>query len=613
MNTKIEGTSKIDAPDNHYLAFPTIYQAFVVGHTNLPVMFEGTAYQNTYGSGYECGAIASVGINGRMIVSDQRNAAFSLMDQTQVDTLCKRLAERGVVVCSDGWTFVRVPMAELGGLPRVMLPGVHLALAPLAAAFDNLRRLKGEDDFDKRSSIQVLPFSPFTQAVPPVAVCEATGMNFRDTARIANGLGAPDPCTSTECARPLRTLKKLSILSSDFIAPACVKMVCAATDNVFETIEPAVAPMLIFASQIGQIAKLVSKLCGGSENGLPGTAHMSVLRRESMAFVDGSGVSDVCISCLVLDALVLFNCMFPLEFEVGNECLLRALEGAHAAFFENPKLLFDETSVQKHEDTLALRRFCYRLFDDSEKGPWNMISDFVVMVSTHASKFENTEKDIAACSRIVDSLGKIVWLLHSDDGVNPPEKWSPLHCRATPNDVIAADLVCVWVDRPKMSASNRRRQRGALFGLPNAGPQQVLMLLTGAFLKGVRVQYARNEGNMCLRMSACALKDGNEGAKLTAKSTSPIYSDNDCETFGTLTAKEEQAKRQVVAWRKNNDLVFEVATQFDEPGGFIGRFAGSEFNFKHMSDVIARWKVAGAVSTEELEGVEKMKAAASFI
>jgi hypothetical protein len=401
----------------------------------------------------------------------------------------------------------------------------------------------------------------------------------------------------------------MSILSSEFMSPACIKMVSPATDNVFETIEPAIAPLLIFASQIGQVAKLIRRLCGERTAGVPGADELSTLRREALAFLDGRGVADPCVACLLLDALVLFNCMFPVEFEVGKECILVALEGAHSSFFATPTLSFDYSAVENEEDASAFRRFFGRLFDD---GPWPLIVELVCMVSAHGSKFDNSEKDMAKCSNIVASLGKIVWLIHSDDGVSAPGRWSPLHCRAKPEDVISLDLVCVWTDRPKVSASNRRHQRGALVGLPNAGPQQVLMLLTGAFLSNIKVQYARNEGNMCLRMSSCALKDGNEGARLTSKSTSPIYSDNDAETFGTLSAKEAQARRQVAAWRKNNELVFEVATRFDEPE--IGqKFAGSNFSLRATTDILSRWKVAGAMSQEEIEGSMRLRVAASNV
>ena len=637
MNTKIEGTSKVEAPDNNYLAFPTIAQAYIVGHTNLPTMFEGTPWMDVYGAGYECGAIAACGINGRMIVSDQRNAAFALMDQEQVDTLCKKLAGRSVVVDHEGKSFLRVPLSELGGLPRQMIPGVHLALKGLEAAFQNLPTCEstaaaagggGEGD-DMRKSIQILPFSPFTQAVPSNVVADPSGMDFRDRAKTVNGLGAADIPTSTEHARPLRTLKRLSILGSEFMAPACVKMICSAVDNVFESIEPAFATLLVFASQIGEIAKLVANICGGGATPpMPPTPPpppmppisigeaLSTLRRESLAFFDGGVTIDVvCVPHLVVDALVLFNSMFPLEFEVGKPTLLQALSKAPTALFStSSKASFAELHLADvtAEDRVALLRFVRRLFDDTDSGPWSMLADFISMVMETGGKFDNSEHEMQTAARITSKLGEVVWKIHSDDGMQAPEKWSPLHCRSAPADVTSTDLVCVWTDRPLHSVLNRKSQRGALFGIPNAGPQQVLMLLCGAFLKDVTVQYFRNEGNMCLRMSSCALKEDSDGVRLTAKSTSPIYSDNDSESYGTLLAKEAQARRQVVAWRENNELIFEIGTRFDFPRGDTNRFKGSNFHLKQVMDLLAKFDSSGRVSTEECLGAALMGKACLF-
>jgi hypothetical protein len=300
-----------------------------------------------------------------------------------------------------------------------------------------------------------------------------------------------------------------------------------------------------------------------------------------------------------------------MEFEVGKSCILPALAAAPTAFFARPESSSSFAEMQLDgvttEERQELIRFQRRLLDDSEHGPWNRISDFVCMVCDNGSRFDNSEKDMQQCAKAIAKLGEIVWLLHSDDGVSPPARWSPLHCRANPKDVCAMDLVCVWTDRPETSAANRKAQRGALIGLPNAGPQQMLMLLTGAFLPGgVKVQYARNEGNMCLRMSSCALKE-TASSKLTAKSTSPIYSDNDAESFGTLEAKEAQARRQVVAWRANNDLIFEVSTQFDQPRPERERYKGSNFIFKQIRDALARFEATGRTSTEEVEGAALMK------
>lgn len=606
MNTKIEGTNKIEAPDNHYLAFPTIYQAYVAGHTALPVMFEGTAWADTYGAGYECGAIASMGVNGRSCVSDNRNAAFSLMDQAQVDRLCARLGSRAIVACADGKRQLAVPMAHLGGLPRSMIPGVHAALNGLNAAFTLLESAtspNGTVAAETRSSIQILPFSTFTQAVSPVVAAAANGMDFRDNAQKAHGVGPADPCPSTEHPRPLRTLRSESILNSDVIQSVCVKLINSRSDNMYETIEPAIAPMLVFASQLAELAtKITADITQTVYGQLEITECVTHLRRQILAFFHGpDGCFDECVAVLVVDAIVLFNSMFPYEFEVGKPCLLRALESAPHATLRHPCRKFSDLALSDTSaaDRIALQKFVDRLVDDTPTGPWSSIREFVTVISTHGRTFNNTANDMKACARRVSQIGQIVWLLHSENGTTPPKRWSPLSGRSTPDKVEGPDLCCVWVDRPHDCHPNRRVQRGALIGLPNAGPQQILMLLIGASLDGVRVQYVRNEGNMCLRMSSCALKES-DSTKLSAKSTSPIYSDNDAETFGTIEAKEVQARRQVAAWRANNDLIFEVATQFCEPR--TGKFTGASFLHREVRRRLAEWRSQNRVSTQQCSG-----------
>ena len=91
-NTCIDGTSKIHNPDNHRNGFFTPFQAFVVGHCNVPKMFANTSWHGSYGASYDCGAVASVGNAGKHFVSDGRLPVKAVvMEQSQVDALCARL------------------------------------------------------------------------------------------------------------------------------------------------------------------------------------------------------------------------------------------------------------------------------------------------------------------------------------------------------------------------------------------------------------------------------------------------------------------------------------------------------------------------------------------
>ena len=293
----------------------------------------------------------------------------------------------------------------------------------------------------------------------------------------------------------------------------------------------------------------------------------------------------------------------PAELDVGENCLLSGLEMAPHASLTQPTVTtygaLDLGEAYTEEDRREVQWFCRRVTDAD--GAWPAISAFVDMVEHNGATFANTHAEVKRCAKLTADLGRAVWKVHSNDGVLPPDSWSPLSCRASPEAVQGLDLCVVWTDRPHVAQLNRRKQRGALLGLPNAGPQQVLMLLTGAFLPGVKVQYARNEGNMCLRLSSCALKDAEDGGKLSAKSTSPVYSDADAESFGTIASKQESAKRQQKAWKSNNELIFNVATQFAPPRA-KDRFAGAEHVSAQLQQAVAAWRAAGRVSSQQAAG-----------
>jgi len=123
-------------------------------------------------------------------------------------------------------------------------------------------------------------------------------------------------------------------------------------------------------------------------------------------------------------------------------------------------------------------------------------------------------------------------------------------------------------------------------------------------LDGVVVNGARNEGNMSLRISSCAVKEAVSG-RLTAKSTSPVYSDSDAAAFGSLPAKELQSQRQISAWEKNNKLLFQIASRFGFPKQY--KFEGCIEKLANVKALIEEWGVLQQTSSQELEAAEKMR------
>ena len=575
-SVRSDATSKIESPDNVYNCFPTIHQAYVVGHNNLPELFLGTHWAGAYGCGYDCGAVASMGINAKNWTSDKRIAAVGIMEQADANELCEAFVESGVVDVGDKHVMY-TPLSELGGLPRLMYPGVHAGLRGLHAAFETLRKLEcGADVPEARDgtqfSIQVLPFSPFSQALPAQVTGASPEMGFRDV-----GCGWRT-ATGTQTPRPIQTLWCRSILNTPLFHGITASKVSQA-HNECECIEPYVASVLVFASQLHEIERALKRL-DFELNG--------VLRRFCVP--DTEAIADAHTALLAADALVLINGIYPTSLEVGEACILEAVSLApNAVWFRRARSLADVGA--SGADVTAAASFFDAVLDARVYEP---LMAFVHAVDRVGGDFSSSTEQIQDAANKLEAMTRAAWYVHARGADRPPES-SPLHCRASPAGIVPGDVNAVWVDRDHIPYANRRRQRGAVIGLPFAGPAQLLSLLTSAMLPGVKVQYFSNSGNMSLRVACCALKQC-DGKALTQKGTSPVYSDNDALSFGGMDARKEQAKRQMHAWRENNKLIVSAARHF----AFDGRAdVGSEVDMARTKQELAANSRGGRVSTEE--------------
>ena len=204
-------------------------------------------------------------------------------------------------------------------------------------------------------------------------------------------------------------------------------------------------------------------------------------------------------------------------------------------------------------------------------------------VRRRGTTFANSLADAAALSDAAERWLRSIWYLHSDDGSSAPGAWSPLRDCSSPEAMTSLDVLGVFVDRPLVLQANRKVQRGALFGLDYNALNQVLCLLNASRLEGTIVNCARNEGSICLRPSCNALKRDDRGRRPSAKSTSPTYDDNDAEASGTIEAREESARRQAEAWRKNNELIFDMTKRAHFKHGYSGATRGSRVSHARHS------------------------------
>lgn len=176
---------------------------------------------------------------------------------------------------------------------------------------------------------------------------------------------------------------------------------------------------------------------------------------------------------------------------------------------------------------------------------------------------------------------------------------SPFHCRGSPDAVTSGDILPVWIDRPSSADQRRQVQRGCPLGISFSSPCQILSLLTAAStIPTVKVQWCRNEGNVLLRATCSALKAVASESKPSAKLTSPVSSDSDIEAFGTFGAKLKQARLQQIAWRNNNELLFELVRFSFGVGS--ARESGGIKQFKKTVDALkSKSKLGGGLLSEE--------------
>jgi hypothetical protein len=280
---------------------------------------------------------------------------------------------------------------------------------------------------------------------------------------------------------------------------------------------------------------------------------------------------------LAFDAMVLLNVMAPMRFEISDDVILKAYSMAPiSAVFHRARCLEQVQEIDR-EAIEEARRYWSRMGDiDDPNGFWANTVEFVKTVHDRATTLSNSIEQMQAFSVVLEKWVRSIWKLHSADGVSAPGAWSPLHSCPSPEAMTSFDVKGVFVDRERLEGNaNRTRQRGAIFGLDYNALTQVLTTLNASHLPDTIVNHARNEGSICLRPSCNALKRDCHGNRPTAKSTSATYEDNNFEVSGEIHAREESARRQTAAWRKNNELIFRVSKFKHYKPGFSGSTRGS--------------------------------------
>ena len=584
INQQIAGTSKIIDPDRHRRLFLTIHQSFVVHHSNIEPSFVGTPWEGVYSCFYDTGATASSGTNGASFISDGRRPAPVLMPDAQVDQLTEQMSRR-VVMKVSATKFAQIP-AEARSLPRATVPGLHKALNPLCFAFEGIRRLFGVST-STCPSIQVLPMSPFTEAV--------SAKVGRDVAAAHRTSLASETEPQNDCLhRADNTAKQYSILNSRIFD----SIRCRATqpaDNVFASIETNAECVVLVMSMLVEIAIALSTILKDDDDQTPNTqtSSMETLFEQLEAFHDQLvGSETEAIATLCADAMILLNICMPLEFAVAEPIIELQLENIHG------QIAFDG------------HRSCHKSYWTRAKRNWNLTMELAIALHTKGNGFNHSESAFSSIATIFENWTRGIWFVQSPDGISAPTS-GPYASRPSPNHVRSCDVNGVWVDNLQSVDENGRVQRGAIFGVQMLQLNQLLQAMSAAtHVAGVKVQLFRNEGSLLVRPSSYAMKRAQNGDRPSAKSISPVQSENDTQAFGTRDSKEASSRRQALAWERNNNIIFGFTAHFTAPLSKAVLRRGSSDLLAEARTQLAELRAHGRISFGELEAQKTMQFAA---
>ena len=571
----VSNTHRITNPDNHRHMFNTLSQLYVVGHVNNVPMFVGSPWEGCYGTDYQTGVIGDVGIGGQNITSDARRVP-SFATQEHVDALAIAVAQT-CCVGIDSNTYCEIPF-ELQGTIRACYAGIHTCLNPLVACFELLRHEFGIQQDDTVMSIQCLPISPLCEAVQP-----ATNGSMDEYER-----------AGTEFIFDDSTSAQTSIMGPYF-ETARVRA-CTLADNPYESIEDNLQTCVMIASVLGAIQSLLA-------------AHFQMdLRMALLAFFREDRCTSPVLASLVVDVFVLFCCLFPVSFDVGDIVIPVAAQMLPRLVHHHGVLTLKQAlseSLLSKEDASEAMEFVFAITQDVV---WARQAEFIACICALGGNYTTVLiEDRREVQEVLERWCKSVWHVHQALSLEE----SPIYSVADEAHVIARDLMPVFVDRPSWPERRRQKQRGALIGISGFGFIQICTLLNAAStIKGTRVSYARNEGGAVLRPSSFALKGEMTGENVSNKSISPVQSENDTEAYGTPTAKKQGAARQKRAFEANNILLLNVTRHVSPPLPKSIRIRGSRERLQENIHRINSFSASGQISSEELQGLHKLAEAA---
>ena len=567
-NASVASSKKIVVPDTNKLMMLSPYDAYVGGLCNIVRSFDPGCYSGTYGCRVDTGWTPH-GLFAHNFRSDKRQHGNCALSESAADELAVAFGachwkvfedaaskEKGGGVAKKYYT--SVPIA-VRGIPHSFIPGVHSALNSYCDFIETYRALTERQAADTVDSIMILPFSPFSQALPPDLESTADASLrtcFRDPSQssVSSGRAYLPDSTSEETAIATEPL---------FRRPCQV----SSGDCPFATSYENVDTFFNCANSMALMCRCLNDWHRRHETAAEPTEPTELMHQVVSMFIMGSCDLTPALSCWAADFLVMLNVLYPSSLNVGETAFLEAFAKAapacHQALEIGKVIDLDHVpglqEVDRRYARLFWSSFCRA---DHLKCAWKRgLKPLLKLIIEHDGSHCTPNSTTHKFKECLENAVKSVWLVNSPDGASPPPSYHPCHTCDSFEKVGRQQIDPEFVG----SAEHGIKQRAAAIGLKPHSYRQVLSELLASSIQGVVCNVAINEGGLSLRRSSDPTILDEHGHERTDKSISPVQTEGDERAYGTRQDKIAGAVAQKNAWDVNALMMKPIFTAIEPP------------------------------------------------
>jgi hypothetical protein len=408
------------------------------------------------------------------------------LSETMADELSAVFARAHWVKMHHTKRFCEVPVATRG-VPHNLIPGIHACLDDYLDGLETLRKHTGREDAPTVDSLTCLPFSPWSQALPPV---------IEATADLSMRLCVRDPTLlSVQSGKAFltdSTADDEAIVREPLFRRPCQASI---SDNPFATSYEHVESFFGLANTIVLLCRIGTLERPGITD--DPTIVMAV-RIDEWVMRDTGVVLQNAAVCA--DILLCLSMMYPQEFAVGANVVLpvwaetvpavqRLLRKQRDSGQAEVGARFGELGLDRAlvEQGRAFWRAFWRPGGVWREGP---LGELLHTLDKHDGSHDVTRAKYAEVRSSLERSVQAAWLVASPDGVTPPPEGHPACDVSEPRRVRRPVIDPVFVGDEKLGIV----QRGCLVGVKPHQLRQVCALALGAHIDGVSCQVSRNEG-----------------------------------------------------------------------------------------------------------------------